>query len=170
MRKVTRLFVKEQKGIILLTILILIPLLWLLWSITMDGSDGRFIGKKLKTALNRSVKGAVLAVDSESLAHGQIRIDETVSRSYFNHLLRLNLSLNSDLTPRSSSPLLEPPEILEYHVYQGPVFPFTYHTVLGVTHIFNDPGVLAVVKARFKNNFSGTIQEIYAYAAAEAKG
>jgi hypothetical protein len=162
-------YCRDNKGTVLLTLLILLPLFWLLWSITLDGADAKYVARKTKTALNRAVKAAVMAVDEEQLAEGIISIDIPSSWNNFCHLLCLNLHLDHDFNPQEKSPLQEAPEVLDYYVYQGPDFPYDYHTVEGITHTFQDPGVVAVLKMKYRYNFSGRTQDILVYSAAEVK-
>lgn len=164
-----RNYFTRNKAALLLLILIILPMLWWLWSITLDGTDAKHTASRTKTALNRAVKGAVLALDEEQLANGVLQFNEYQARSNFNHLLQLNLSLNPDSTPRYDSPLSEAPEIVDFLIYQGPDFPYIYSSVWGIEHVFRDPGILAVILVKYKYNFTGTEQEIYAYSAAEAK-
>lgn len=170
MKELLAKFIKSNRGVMLITLLLLIPMFWLLWSLTLDGTDAKYAAVETKTAVSRAVKAAVLAVDKEILATGKIRIDETNARKNFNRLLRLNLALNSKNKPQDNSPLIEAPEILDYYVCQGPTLPYTYNSPIeGISYTFRDPGVLAVIKAKFKYNFMGRVQEIYAYSAAEVK-
>lgn len=167
--KILAAFTRRQYGYLLLALLFLIPMFWLLWSLTLDGTNAKYTAGATKRALNRAVKAAVLAVDKEALATGELRLNAAEARSNFERMLGLNLGLNADFTPSEQSPLLEAPEILDYYLYQGPDFPYTYHTLMDITYTFHDPGVLALVKVRQKYGFTGQIQEIYAYAAAEAR-
>lgn len=169
MKKLFKNFFWTNKATLLILILIVLPMLWWLWSLTLDGTDAKYTASKTKTALNRAVKGAVLALDEELLANEILQFDEDQARKNFSQLLQLNLNLNQDFTPRDNSPLLEAPEIVDFFVYQGPGFPQSYCSARGIKHIFNNPGILVVVKVKHKYNFAGREQEIYAYSVAEAE-
>lgn len=169
MKKLLDQFFKGNKGALLVLMLMIIPMLWLLWSITIDGTDATHAAVRTKMALNRAVKGAVLALDEEQLAHGFLQFNEYQARENFNYLMQLNLNLNTDFTPRAESPLFEAPEILDFFIYQGPVFPYTHYSVKDIAHVFRDPGIMAVVRVKYKYNFAGKEQEIFACSAAEAK-
>lgn len=170
MKKLLKRFIGNTRGIMLIILLLLIPMYWLLWSLTLDGTDAKYAAIETKTAVSRAVKAAVLAVDKEVLATGKIRIDETAAQKNFDRLLRLNLALKSDNTPQDNSPIIEAPEILDYYVCQGPTFPYTYNFPKeGISYTFREPGVMAVIKVKYKYNFTGIVQEIYAYSAAEVK-
>lgn len=169
------LFYKNDKGFLLLTCMFLLIIFWYCWSLSLDATDAKYAATTSKRALNRAVKAASMQVDQELLAQGIIAIDEEVSRSIFENLLRINLFLNADNTPSAASPIAETPEIINYYVYQGPDFPYTstYYVADGINpvqHTFNDPGVLAIIKIRYKYNFIGSrMQDIYIYSAAEIK-
>jgi len=169
MSKVLRLFCKDSRGFMLLALLLFIPLFWLLIGLTLDGTNARYVATSTKTALNRAVKAAVLPLDEEQLAQGITRLDPNRARNNFYEVLCNNLKLNQDLTPTELSIILKPPEILDFYICQGPSFPKTYNSVLGITHTFLDPGVLVVVKVSHKYIFTGREQDIYAYSVAEVK-
>ncbi len=168
--KIVKKFWQNNNGILLIFLLLLIPLFWWLWSITLDGTDAKYVSARAKTALNRAVKAAVLAVDKEMLAQGSIVIDSNTARANFDRVFTVNLGLREDYTPAVASPIQEAPEILDYYVCQRP-YPYTYNFwlegVKNITYTFNDPGVFALIKVRYKHNFTGKMQEIYIYAAAE---
>ncbi|MCR4442780.1 MAG: hypothetical protein QHH10_10935 [Peptococcaceae bacterium] len=154
----------------LLSLLMLIPLFWLLWCLTLDGANARYTSARVKMSLNRAVKGAVAAVNMDALAGGVVEIDEASARAVFDSLLRDNLNLNLDFSPAQDSPLLAAPSVLVFYVCQGPDYPYVFNTVMGLSYTFNNPGVLAVIRARCRHRFMGGFeQEIYAYSAAEIK-
>lgn len=169
MKKLLALYLQRNRGTMLLLMLMVMPLLWLLWSLTLDGTEARHTAFKTKTALNRAVKAAALALDKELLAAGEVGFEETQARNNFNRVFQLNLNLNPDFSPRIDSPLSEPPELLDYYVCKGSEFPFAYESVRGIVHIFKEPGILAVVRVKHKNTFAGQEQEIFVYAAAETE-
>lgn len=165
-------FYQSEKGAVLLLVLILFPLIWLLWSIAIDLPENNFAAVTGKRAVNRAVKAAVLAVDEEVLATGVYQIEPWQARVNFNQVLRLNLHLNADFTPRETSPVSEEPEILDYYICQGPDFPSAYSYTdanINFTYVFNAPGVAAVVKIKSEQIFSGQERDMYLYSAAEAK-
>lgn len=161
---------KNERGVAFLQFFILIPLLCCLWIFVFDGINTRYTAGQVKTALNHAVKGAVLAVDTEKLAIGELKFKEEESLANFYKILRLNLKLAEDLSPGSFAPICDKLEIIDFFIYDGPGFPYTHRSALDIEYIFNDPGVFVLVKAKHRGLFSGEIQDIYAYAAAEAKG
>jgi len=169
MKNLLKSFIKDNRGVMLIVLLLTIPFIWLLLGITLDGTNARYAATSTKTALNRAVKAAVLALDEDRLAQGNTVLDPAWARSNFNDVLKINLKLNPDFTPTGQSPILEAPEILDFYVCQGPGFPHNYNSVLGISYTFYDPGVLAVVKVIHKYTFTGREQEIYVYSAAEVK-
>ena len=165
-------YYKNESGAFLLALLILLPLIWLLWSIAMDVPENNFAAVTSKRAVNRAVKAAVLPMDEAALAAGLYHIEPIQSRSNFDQVLKSNLNLNADFTPQETSPLSEAPEILDYFIYQGPTFPYTYYYTddsINFSYVFNDPGVSAVVRVKSKQIFAGKEQDIFLYSAAEAK-
>jgi len=170
MLKILNRFLQNNNGVLLMYLLLLFPMFWWLWSITLDGTDAKYVSARAKTALNRAVKAAVLAIDKEKLACGSIFIDNSNSRANFDRVLTLNLGLREDYAPAGASPLQDAPEILNYYVCQGPC-PYTYNYLLGdiknIAYTFEDPGVFALIRVRYKHKFTGKIQDIYVYAAAE---
>lgn len=153
MTRLIKAFIQDTRGALLLTLLLLIPLFWLLLSLTLDAANSRHIAVKTKMALNRGVKAAVLALDEEELASGQARLHPIQSRNNLEDIYYLNLG--------------QMPDILDFYICQGPVFPYEYNSALGISYTFQDPGVLAVVRVRHHHIFTGREQEIYVYAAAE---
>lgn len=137
---------------------------------TMDGTNANYTASLAKTSLNRAVKGAVMAIDEDRLAEGQIVINPVSAYDHFILLLKTNLFLDDDLNPRLNSPLWERPEKLDFFICNEQEYPFTYHSILGISYTFHDPGVFALYKFKHKAYFSGQIQEIYAFAAAEVRG
>lgn len=168
MKRVLNTFLKDNSGVMLIALLLIIPLFWLTLGLTLDGTNARHAATNTKTALNRAVKAAVLALDADELALGNTRLDPATARNNFDNILKTNLKLNPDFTPTAQSPILEAPEVLDFHICQGPVFPYTYNSVLGISFTFQDPGVIAVIKVKHKYTFTGKEQEIYAYSTAEA--
>lgn len=140
----------------------------------MDGTDAKYAAVVTKRALNRAVKAASMQIDEDVLATGVIQIDEAASRVCFDSLLRANLFLNPDNTPTARSLITEAPEVLEFYVCQGP-FPY-FHAydmagaISNIKYTFFDPGVMAVIRVKYKYNFIGNnTQDIYVYSVAEIK-
>lgn len=169
MKRLLKKFLSDISGVLLLTILLFIPLFWFLLSMTLDNSNAQYSAKTVKTALNRAVKAAALALDEEQLSFGYTRLDPIKARNNFNEMLKINLKLNADYTPTQQSSITKAPEILDFYICQGPTFPFNYNSVLGISFTFHDPGVMAVIKVKHKYVFIGKEQEIFAYSAAEIK-
>lgn len=167
--KIIARFIDCQKGMMLLTLLLLLPMLWWLWILTMDGTNTDYAANLAKTSLNRAVKGAVLAVDGDRLAEGRVAIDSVTAYDNFILLLRNNLFLDDELKPSLNSPLWERPEKLDFFVCNEGEYPFTYRSLLGISFTFHDPGVFALYKFKHKAYFSGRIHEIYVSAAAEVR-
>jgi len=159
--------------------LFLLILYMLFWTINIDGADTQHVAVLAKRAVSRAVKAGTMPLDEDELALGNIHLDEVLARDYFDSMLRANLFLQADNTPLSSSPLSEAPDILHFYVYNGDSgYPYNYvwNTTDGengqsinITHEFKDPGVLALVKVKRKENFGGRARIIYAFSAAEIK-
>ncbi|MDX9872423.1 MAG: hypothetical protein RBT41_08400 [Clostridia bacterium] len=169
MKKLCKTFLRERKGVMLAALLLCLPLFWLLLGMTLDAANARYAASKTKTALNRGVKAAVLALDETALAEGRTRLAPLQSRENFEEVFYLNLGLLPDNPPGERSPILAVPEVLDFYICQGPGFPYVYHSTVGVSHTFHDPGVLAVVCVKHQYIFTGGEQEIYAYAVAEVQ-
>lgn len=167
LKQIIKKFQQDNSGVILIALLLFIPFIWLMLGLTLDSTNARYSAIYTKTALNRAVKAAVLALDEEQLALGKTMLDTIRARNSFNEMMRINLKLNPDFTPTVQSPILESPEILDFYICQGPGFPQTYNSVLGIVCTFQDPGVIAVVKIKHKYTFTGNEQEIYVYSSAE---
>jgi hypothetical protein len=169
MIKLLKLYSKDTRGVMLLALLLFVPLFWLMLGMTLDGTNARYIATSTKTALNRAVKAAVLPLDEEQLAQEITRLDSNRAKNNFYEVLRKNLKLTQDLSPTELSIILEAPEILDLYICQDSNLPKTYNSVLGISHTFYDPGVLAVVKVKHKYVFTGREQDIYVYSVAEVK-
>lgn len=169
MKRLLKNFLSDISGVLLLAILLFVPLFWLLLGLTLDTGNARYSATTAKTALNRAVKAAALALDEEKLSFGYTRLDPIKARNNFDEMMKLNLKLNADYTPSAQSPVTKAPEVLDFYICQGPVFPYVYNTVLGITFTFHDPGVIAVIRVNHKYVFAGREQEIFVYSTAEIK-
>lgn len=168
-----RRFLTTEKGALLLFILILFPLYWILWSLTLDGTENSYASLTAKRALNRAVKAAIIPIEQEQLAIGVYKINSVQSWRNFTELLQANLHLNEDLTPQDSSPLSEAPVVLDYFLCQGQEFPYSYSYQdenISFNYTFKEPGAAAVLKVKCKQAFSAREQVFYLYSAAEVKG
>jgi len=163
-------FWRSNNGAILLLLLLIIPVLWWLWCITLDGTDAKYAAIMTKMALNRAVKAAAAAIDTELLAQGSVMIDPVASRSGFDRVFTANLGLREDYSPTGNSFLRQAPEILSYYTCPGPC-PYRYSITAAngteVAYTFSDPGVCALVRISIKHNFSGKVQDIFVFAVAE---
>lgn len=169
MKRLLKDFLSDLSGVLLFSVLLIIPLFWFLLGMTLDAENARYSAITAKTALNRAVKAAALALDEEQLSFGHTRLDPIKARNNFNEMMKLNLKLNADYTPSIQSSVTKAPEILDFYICQGHLFPYTYYSVLGITFTFQDPGVIAVIRVNHKYAFTGREHEILAYSAAEIK-
>ena len=110
--------------------------------------------KKVKEALNRSVKAGSLAViENDNLAEGNFLINETQAQKNFKITLADNLGLDRNtLEPLQKSLVTQKPVIKEFTVKNNT--PTVYHsTTLNRDFNIENPSVIAVIQFEIRGIF-----------------
>lgn len=153
-KKVTKEMQKtlsNSKGGIFIYLIIIIIIFLGLSAIVMDFSNIYIKSKKIKYAVNRSVKASTLCIlEGEELANGMFKIDDTVAQEVFETILAHNLGLDENtLEPLNKSLLDEKPVIKEFVVENNT--PTIYNSpTLGRSYTIDNPSVIAVLNFKIR--------------------
>jgi len=137
----------NKKGSTYVYLIIIIVIFLGISALVLDFSNVYIKAKKIKHAVNRSVKASTLQIQTgDSLADGIFLIDETKAEEAFEQILAHNLGLNpASLEPLSKSLVYEKPTIREFHVEN--TFPANYYSpTLNNTFQLENPSVVAVLE------------------------
>lgn len=146
----------SDKGNVFIWLIIIIVIFSGISALVFDFGNIYLKAKKVKNAINKSVKAGTLAVEKgEDLANGNFIINTDRANANFKQILANNLGVNElSLEPKEGgrSLLSEPPVIKELVVIN--TVPTTYNSpTMGMPYSIKKPSVLAVVEVQIKGLF-----------------
>lgn len=144
----------NSKGNIFIYLMVVIIVFISVSALVMDFANLYNQSKKIKHAVNRSVKASTLQIQvGEKLANGDFIIDPVMAREAFESILAKNLGLDENtLEPLEKSVVDAKPNIIEFHVENNTPTTYTSST-LGVNYPLEHPSVIAVLEVRLRGVF-----------------
>nr|WP_312579565.1 hypothetical protein [Sedimentibacter sp.] len=148
--------INNEKGSINVWFIVIVFVFLGIAILVMDFGSLYMNNKTVKESLNRAVKAAALAINSnEQLAEGFFSIDPSGAEINFKQILAENIGLNEiTLEPLTTGSLVtEKPEIKEFIVQN--TTPTTYYSLVLKNYFdFKYPSVLAVIQVKIKGVFA----------------
>ena len=149
-------FLKDKKGFIsiymILWMTVLIPILLF---VTVDLSHYVYENVRVKTVTDNASASAVTQINESLVPQGILEIDEVEAEKVALQIIKHDLHLNNDFTPKEGSPLMQAPQVQVHIVNITDESGYDFETPAGIVKIYK-PSVVVYgaypVKGLFYNN------------------
>ncbi|NBI07582.1 hypothetical protein [Senegalia massiliensis] len=159
-----------KKGNAYLWLIIFIVIFTGLTAFIFDSANLKLKEKKVKNAVNNSVKASSLAVlEGEELARGNFLIDPVKGEENFITILANNLNLDKDtLEPIRKNIIYEKPNIVEFEIINNTESDY-YSPTLNRTIEIQNPTTVAILEFKVKGMFRKKTLKIYKLSSSQLK-
>lgn len=149
-------FLNNKKGFIsiymIMWMAVLIPILMF---VTVDLSHYVYENIRVKTVTDNASASAITQINESLVPQGILAIDEVEAEKVALQIIKHDLHLNNDFTPKDGSPLMEAPQIQVHILNITDKDGYDFQTPAGTVKIYN-PSVVVYgsypVKGLFYNN------------------
>lgn len=144
-------YIKNRRGDAFIFLIVLIFFFVGIVSLLFDFTNLNVKSKKIKYALNNSVKAGALQIkEGEELSEGKFLIDETLAEEQFKKFLAHNIGLDEvTLEPLKKSLVYEKPVIREFHVENNTPTEY-YSSTLKRNIKIDHPSVIAIIEFKVR--------------------